>query len=149
MKTKTKWVKPIKIPYKVPKKELEEDRRALRQAKQKAEKHERKGRIQLRKLAHKERVYGRLRRHRGYLYKQFHIIFVARRTDIFEGEIEKQLSVWTVLMDVKHVLTWDDIFKAFLKAQFEKKETGWSYINHMIDRIHYKRIKGRTLEEWL
>lgn len=108
------------------------------------EKHKRKGLIQLRKLAHKERVYGRLRKQQGFLYKQLHIIFTAQRDDIIDN-----LPVWTVLMDIRHVVTWEDIDEAFLKAQKEEGQTGWAYIDHKVDKIHYKRIIGRTLEQWL
>lgn len=108
------------------------------------EKHKRKLLIQERKRKHKERVYGRLRKQEGFLYKQLHIVFIAQRDDIID-----ELPVWTVLMDIRHVVTWEDIDKAFLKAQYEEGQTGWAYIDHKVDKIHYKRILGITLEQWL
>lgn len=124
------------------------------------EKHKRKLLIQERKRKHRERVYERLRKYeervykqlrkqQGYLFKQLHIIFLAARTHVFEGEIIKELPVWSVLLRAEHVITWGDIDNAFLKAQNEEGQTGWSYLDHKIDKVHYKRIKGGTLEEWL
>ncbi len=165
-----KWKKPRKIPYKIPKRKLKEDRRVVQQLKAKEQYSKLKALKRILKLERKSKINKMLQWHierqnlirkerkkqnlirkerklkkKGYVAKIYYYEFYAEKED--EQGI---FSVWTVAYDTTEELTDDIMADAFFKAQIEEVgETGWMLVSYRLLRVKYVHRKQRCITEWL